>query len=78
MKNDAKVFMILSYMKVESKVFICELLVVCYFLKVFLDDISDFPSEHEVEFPIDLVYGITPMLMATYRMSVSKLMELKK
>lgn len=35
MKDDAKAFMILVYMKAESKALIEELLVVCDFLKCF-------------------------------------------
>lgn len=36
-------------------------------------DISDFPSEREVEFAIDLVTGSSPVSMTTYRMSASEL-----
>ncbi|XP_050887787.1 uncharacterized protein LOC127092937 [Lathyrus oleraceus] len=77
-KDDAEVFMILAFMKIEGKVVIIELPVVCDFLEVFLDDISDFPPEREVEFSIDLVPDISPMSMVPYRMSASELSELKK
>lgn len=77
-KDDAEVFMILAFMKIEGKVVIIELPVVCDFLEVFPDDISDFPLEREVEFSIDLVPGISPMSMVPYRMSASDLSELKR
>ncbi|KAI5424193.1 hypothetical protein KIW84_030418 [Lathyrus oleraceus] len=50
----------------------------CEFLEVFLEDISDLPSECEVEFVIDLVPGTSPVSMAPYRMSASELGDLKK
>ena len=49
----------------------------CDFPEVFLKDVIDFPPEREVEFSIDLVLGISPILMALYRMSASELKELK-
>ncbi|XP_058741280.1 uncharacterized protein LOC131613648 [Vicia villosa] len=52
--------------------------VVCEFLEVFPDDISDLPPEREVEFSIDLVPGTSPVSMAPYRMTTSELNELKK
>lgn len=45
---------------------------------MFLDDISDLSSEHEMEFAIDLVLDTSTMSMAPYRMSSSELGELKK
>jgi len=45
---------------------------------VFPDDIIDLPPEREVEFAIDLVPGTSPISIAPYRMSASKLGELKK
>lgn len=44
---------------------------------MFLDDINDFSSEHEIEFPIDLVPGTSHVSMAPYIMSASELSELK-
>ncbi|MCI93897.1 cellular nucleic acid-binding protein, partial [Trifolium medium] len=52
--------------------------IVCEFPDVFPDEISDVPPKGEVEFPIDLVPGTSPISMASYRMSASKLNELKK
>lgn len=57
-------FLILSSMKAETKLVLAKLHRVSDFLEVFPDDISDFPSEHEVEFSIDLVAGISLVLMA--------------
>ncbi|XP_050877693.1 uncharacterized protein LOC127081482 [Lathyrus oleraceus] len=42
------------------------------------EDINDFPLEYKVELPIDLVSGISHVLMAPYRMFSSELSELKK
>lgn len=50
---------------------------VCEFPEVFSDDISDLPSEREVEFTIDLVLGTRPISMAPYKMSASELEKLK-
>lgn len=57
LKDDARVFMMSTSLKAESKVVVGYLPVVCYFSGVFPYDISDFPPECEVEFSIDLVYG---------------------
>ena len=48
------------------------------FLKFFSDDIPGLPSNREIEFSIDLIPWIGPILMASYRMSPSELTELKK
>lgn len=53
-------------------------LVMCEFLDVFPDDISELPPEREVEFAKDLVSGTSTLLMAPYRMFASDLSELKK
>jgi len=54
------------------------LLVVQEFPKVFPNDITDLPPEREVEFVIDLVPGTSHISIAPYRISASKLDELKK
>ncbi|XP_015944890.2 uncharacterized protein LOC107470017 [Arachis duranensis] len=51
--------------------------VVCEFLKVFLDDIEEFPPSRKVEFSIELVLGIGPILIAPYRMLPLEMAELK-
>ncbi|XP_050886320.1 uncharacterized protein LOC127091680 [Lathyrus oleraceus] len=48
------------------------------FPEVFSYDISDVPPERGVEFFIDLVPGTIPVSMAPYKISASKLAELKK
>lgn len=78
LKDDAIVFMILAFMKEESKVVLGELSMVCDFLEVSTKEINDFPPEREVEFTIDLVLGMSSVSMAPYRMSMSELSELKK
>lgn len=50
----------------------------CDFHEVFPDDISDFLPECEMEFAIDLVPGISPVLVVPHRMFGSELSELKK
>ncbi|XP_050888869.1 uncharacterized protein LOC127094041 [Lathyrus oleraceus] len=75
MKGDAEVFRILTSMKVDSKDSTCELPVVCEFLEVFPDDISDLSREHKVEFAIDLVLGTSPVSVDPYRISTSKLSD---
>ncbi|MCI97504.1 cellular nucleic acid-binding protein, partial [Trifolium medium] len=65
-------------LKLESKVKVEELPVVCEFPDVFPGDVSYVPPEREVEFTIDLVPGIGPISMTPYRMSASELKELKK
>ncbi|KAA0056000.1 putative gag-pol polyprotein [Cucumis melo var. makuwa] len=47
------------------------------FLGVFLDDLSGFPLDREIEFIIELLSGTTPISQAPYRMVSSELKELK-
>ncbi|MCI93315.1 cellular nucleic acid-binding protein, partial [Trifolium medium] len=60
-------------LKLESGSKMEELPVVCEFPDVFSGDVSDVPSEREVEFAIDLIPGTSPISMAPYRMSASEL-----
>ncbi|XP_058774678.1 uncharacterized protein LOC131648959 [Vicia villosa] len=76
--NGAGVFMILASMKVESKVVIDELSMICEFPKVFPYDICDLPPKHEIEYAIDLVPSTSPLSMAPYRMSALMLSKLMK
>ena len=48
------------------------------FPEVFSEDVSELPPEREVEFAIDLISRTSPVSMEPYRMSASKLSELKK
>nr|XP_016451558.1 PREDICTED: uncharacterized protein LOC107776208 [Nicotiana tabacum] len=43
----------------------------------FPDDLPGLPPEREIEFPIDLVPGTTPISIAPYRMAPAELKELK-
>ena len=45
---------------------------------MFLDDISDLPPEHEVDFVVELILGTSLVSIDLYRMSASELSELKK
>ena len=71
-------FMMLASLKVERKYSIDNFLVVCVFSEVSLKDINSLPPEYEVEFLIDLVCGTRPISMASCRISVCALSELKK
>ncbi|XP_054819023.1 uncharacterized protein LOC129318288 [Prosopis cineraria] len=51
--------------------------VVSKFLDVFSEEMTRLPPEREVEFLIDLVSGTEPISKAPYRISPSKLVELK-
>ncbi|MCI82372.1 cellular nucleic acid-binding protein, partial [Trifolium medium] len=55
-----------------------ELPIVNEFPDVFSEDVTNVPPKREVEFTIDLVPGTSPISMAPYRMSASKLNEFKK
>ncbi|XP_050877456.1 uncharacterized protein LOC127081217 [Lathyrus oleraceus] len=76
MKDDFTMFMILAYMKAETKVILDELPRVSDFPEVFPHDISDLSPEREVKFSIYLVHGTSPMLMAPYRMYTSEFGEI--
>ena len=77
MKDEVLVFMMLASIKDESKVVVGELPMVCDFLEVFPDDISDFSPERKVEFAIDLAPGSSHMLMDPYIMFASEFSTLK-
>ncbi|MCI84271.1 cellular nucleic acid-binding protein, partial [Trifolium medium] len=68
-KESAELFAVFASLKLESKVKVEELPVVCEFPDVFPRDVSDVPPEREAEFTIDLVPGTGPISMAPYRMS---------
>ncbi|MCI81682.1 cellular nucleic acid-binding protein, partial [Trifolium medium] len=56
-KEQVELFAVFASLKLESKVKVEELPVVCEFPNVFPEDVSDVPPEREVEFTIDLVPG---------------------
>src|SRR3954469_8137990 len=77
-KDGATEFMLFALLNVKKKLASSELPVVCEFPEVFPEDVNDLPPEREVEFTIELIPGTSPVSMAPYRMSPSKLTELKK
>ena len=48
------------------------------FSDVFPDDLPGMPPDHDIEFIIELLPGITPIAKRPYRMRVNELEELKK
>ena len=54
-----------------------DILVVCEFLDVFLDDLPGLPPDRDVEFKIELIPGIAPISRRPYRMPPNELAELK-
>ncbi|XP_050909220.1 uncharacterized protein LOC127122994 [Lathyrus oleraceus] len=76
-RDGAEVFMLVASLKLSENGTMGEFPVVRDFPEVFPDEVSDLPSEREVEFTIDLIPGTSPVLMAAYRMSPSELKELK-
>ena len=62
---------------VGNKAKLPEILVVCEFPYVFLDELPGLPPPREVEFFIDLIPGTQPISKAPYRMAPNVLKELK-
>ncbi|WMV33345.1 hypothetical protein MTR67_026730, partial [Solanum verrucosum] len=50
---------------------------VCDFPEVFPENLPGLPPEREVEFPIELIPGSTPISIIPYRMAPTELRELK-
>ena len=50
---------------------------VCEFPNVFLEELPGLPPDRDVEFKIELVPGMTPILRRSYRMPPNELAELK-
>ena len=46
-------------------------------IEIFLDRLLDLPSDREIEFNIEVIYGTTPVSIASYRMDPVELKELK-
>ncbi|GKA79527.1 hypothetical protein Tco_0786123 [Tanacetum coccineum] len=55
-----------------------EIVVVRDFPKVFLDDLSGFPPDQEIEFWIELIRGATPIAKSPYHLAPSELEELSE
>ena len=56
---------------------IANILVVCEFSDVFLDELPGLPPDREVEFKIELLPGTTPISQRPYRMPPNELAKLK-
>ena len=63
--------------KSSSEVTLDNVLVVCEFPNVFLEDLSGLPPDREFEFGIELLPGSAPVFMPPYRMAPVELKELK-
>ncbi|GKC68549.1 putative reverse transcriptase domain-containing protein [Tanacetum coccineum] len=50
--------------------------VVCEFVDVFPEDLSGLPLQRQVEFPIDLVHGVTLVAKSPYRLAPLEMQEL--
>ena len=55
-----------------------EVLIVCEYPDVFLEELPGMPPDQDVEFMIDLLPSIGPIAKRPYCMSVDELEELKK
>jgi len=76
-RKDARVYMFLASMSVETKTPMSDIPLVREFLEVF-EEVLGLPPKREVEFSIDLVPGIGPISIEPYKMSHVELSELKK
>lgn len=77
-KDKAQMFVMLVSLEARGKGVVCDFPAECEFSEVFPEDIDDFLPEREVGFSIDLVPGTSMVLTTPYKMSTSKLGELKK
>lgn len=77
-KDGTQLFVMLASLEAKGKGVVRDLPVMCEFLGVFPEDISDLPPEREIEFTIDLVPSSSLIFIVAYIMSTSKLSELKK
>nr|GEZ79238.1 putative reverse transcriptase domain-containing protein [Tanacetum cinerariifolium] len=53
-----------------------DILVICNYPGVFLEDLSDLPPSRKVEFLIDCILGVMPVAKSPYRLARTKLQEL--
>lgn len=77
MKKGAQGYILLSSLEVEGEVELGEVLVIKDYSKVFPDDVPGLPPLRDIQFVIDLVPNSGPISFAPYRMSPTKLAELK-
>ena len=75
--RNVQVYVVLFSAKTEEPSGIHNFPIMSEFPKVFPEDISELPLEREVEFTIDLVPRGSPMSIASYRMSLVELAEVK-
>ena len=76
MKNQEYILLLTSVMEADQE--LNNIPVVREYPDVFPEDIPEFPPEREIEFTIDLMLGSGLIYIAPYKMSPSKLAELKK
>ena len=75
----ATYFMIVAHAeKMSTAEKISRIPVVDEYAYVFLDEIPELSPSRDVDFSIDLIPGVGPISMATYRMAPAELAELKK
>lgn len=72
-----KSFLFILTIDSEDMTSVLEILVVCEFPKVFLEDATSLPPKRDVMCSIDLVPGTTLVPIALYRMYSVELRELK-
>lgn len=65
-------------MGVENEDEMSNITLVKQFIDVFTDEVVGKPPKREVKFSIDMVLGIGPILMKTYKMVLVELNELKR
>nr|GEW43447.1 hypothetical protein [Tanacetum cinerariifolium] len=53
-----------------------DICIVCNFPEVFPDDLSGLPPMREIEFRIDLILGVLPVVKSPYQLTLSKMVEL--
>ena len=73
MREDARVYIILASMSVETKTHVNDIALVKEF-----PEVSELPPEREVEFSVDLVPYTRPISIAPYRTSPVELSKLMK
>ncbi|GJY68439.1 putative reverse transcriptase domain-containing protein [Tanacetum coccineum] len=62
----------------EDEPKLSDISVVHEFVDVFLEDLSGLPPQRQVEFHIDLVPGVTPVVKSPYRLASSEMQELSR
>ena len=76
-QGSAQCFIIFTHMEVEKEEGTSIIPMVHEFEDMFSKEVPGLPPSREVEFSIDLIPGISPVSMASYRMALVELVELK-